>query len=125
MAKSTTARAITFILREIVGEVIYFPVWWYSHGLGLTARALTNKWFSTLNRLSIPIFFRTIGKPMYGDYTRSGRVISFFFRLFLLGVNLFVLSMWTIIEMVVLLLWIAGPAIAAGMLVRQLIPLTP
>lgn len=61
---------------------------------------------------------------MYGDYTRSGRIISFFFRIFLLGVNLFILVLWTLVELAVLLLWIAGPAVAAGMLVRQMIPLT-
>jgi hypothetical protein len=44
-------------------------------------------WFS--NRLSIPILARTMGRPMYGDYTRSGR--SLVFRLLLLTTRLIIL----------------------------------
>ena len=42
MAQSTAARATTFVLREFVGELLYFPVWWYSRGLMLTATTLVN-----------------------------------------------------------------------------------
>lgn len=122
MAQSTALRATTFIVRELLLEVLYFPVWWYSRGLGNTARSLTRNWYRLLHRLAIPILFRTMGRPMYGDYTRSGRAISFFFRLFLLGTRLIVVVVWTVLEMIALLLWIVGPILAGTMLIRQLIP---
>lgn len=123
MAQSTAARATTFILRELIGELLYFPVWWYSRGMVLTATTLVNRWYGLLNRLAIPILFRTMGRPMYGDYTRSGRVISFFFRLFLLGTRLVVFVGWTLILLVAMVAWIAGPIVCGAMLIRQVIPL--
>lgn len=123
MAQSTGTRAITFILRELIGELLYFPVWWYSYGLAATAKTLLNNWLGTVNRLSILIMLRTMGKPMYGDYTRSGKIISFFFRLLILGFKIIQLGLWTAVLVVAMLAWIVGPIFATAMLVRQLIPL--
>ncbi len=123
MAQSTAARATTFVLRELIGEVLYFPVWWYSRGLAATGRTLVSKWYGLSNRLSIPILARTMGRPMYGDYTRSGRIISFFFRIILLVSRLIVLGGWTVILLVAMILWIIGPIVVAAMLVRQVVPL--
>lgn len=122
MAKSTASRATTFILRELVGELLYFPVWWYSRGLVLTSRALTRRWMRLLNQLSIPILLRNMGKPMYGDYTRSGRVISFFFRIFLVVTKCVWLGVWTVIELIALAAWVAGPVVAVAMLAMQAVP---
>lgn len=122
MAQSTTTRATTFILRELVGELLYFPVWWYTRGLAGTARSLVNRWYGLLNRLSLVILLRNMGKPMYGDYTRTGKIISFVFRVILVVVRLVIIAIWTIISLVALLLWLAGPIVSAAMLVRQFIP---
>lgn len=123
MAKSTNMRALVFVFRELLGEVLYFPVWWYSHGLAATSRTLLSRWFGFSNRLSIPILARTMGRPMYGDYTRSGRIISFFFRLLLLTTRLIIFGIWTVVLFLSLLVWIVTPIISAAMLVRQIVPL--
>ena len=120
MAQSTTSRAAIFIVRELVGEILYFPVWWYSLGLMLALRTLWRQWENTVDRLALRIMFRTMSQPMYGDYTRSGRVISFFMRLFLIFVKLIVLCLWTIALIVGLLLWLIGPVGVIAMLIYQL-----
>ena len=123
MAQSTTSRAAIFLLREFVGDVLYWPVWWYSRGLAQTATSLVRSWQRVVDHLSLVILLRTMGKPMYGDYTRSGRVISFFFRIFLVLTRLIFLAVWTVVDMLLLLLWIAGPAVALAMFLRQIIPI--
>lgn len=124
MAQSTSARAATFIIRESIGELLYFPVWWYSHGLALTARKLLNSWLGMSHRLSLVILLRTMGKPMYGDYTRSGKIISFFFRLLILGVRLVQFGLWTVFEVIILLVWLLSPILVGAMFVRQIIPIS-
>lgn len=124
MAQSTSARAATFIIRESIGELLYFPVWWYSHGLALTARKLLNSWLGMSHHLSLVILLRTMGKPMYGDYTRSGKIISFFFRLLILGVRLVQFGLWTVFEVIILLAWLLGPILVGAMFVRQIIPIS-
>lgn len=123
MTQSTSSRAAIFLLREFVGDVLYWPVWWYSRGLGQTASALVRSWQRVIDHLSLPILFRTMGKPMYGDYTRSGRVISLFFRLFLVATRLVLVVAWAVVDVILLLLWLAGPVVAGAMLLRQAVPI--
>ena len=120
MAQSSPSRAAIFIARELVGEVLYFPVWWYSQGLILTLRTLWRQWENAVDRLALRIMFRTMGQPMYGDYTRSGRVISFFMRLFLIFVKLIALGFWTVVLMAGIILWLIGPVGVVAMLIYQL-----
>lgn len=123
MTKSLTQRAAVFILRELIGDVLYFPVWWYSQGLTATWRALAREWLNAVDRLSLRILLKNMGRPMYGDYSRSGRLISFFFRIFLVVVRGVFLILWTAVLVVAMGAWIAGPIVAAAMLVRQAVPL--
>ena len=103
-------------------DILYFPVWWYSFGLRVFVRALWRELIEVEERLSIRILLKNIGRPMYADYTRSGRIISFFFRVFLIVVRTAVLMVWFIIESIALTLWLAAPVLAISMLVRQLFP---
>lgn len=123
MNSSLTGRTLAFILRELVGEILYFPVWWYTRGLVLAWRRLERQWWRMFDRLGIRFLLVNIGKPMYGDYTRSGKIISFFFRLFLVGWSLIVLGVWSAWIMLLFLLWILVPLVVIGMLIRQLIPI--
>lgn len=122
MTQSLTRRATAFIIRELIGELLFFPVWWYSQGLVATWRTIVRQWLATADRLSLRILLKNIGKPMYADYTRSGRIISFFFRLLLIGVRSVVLLLWTVILGVAMATWIVGPIMAAGLLLRQIVP---
>ncbi len=123
MAQSTSSRAAIFLLKEFVGDVLYWPVWWYSRGLIHLVNSLVRSWLRLVDHLSLVILFRTIGKPMYGDYTRSGKVISFFFRIFLIVTRLVVLVAWTMVNLILLVIWLAGPVVTGAMLLRQAIPL--
>ncbi|MBI2984785.1 MAG: hypothetical protein HYY50_04130 [Candidatus Kerfeldbacteria bacterium] len=122
MTKSLTGRTLSFVLREVIGEILYFPVWWYSDGLRLTWRRTVRQWWGMVDRLGLRFLIINIGKPMYADYSRSGRIISFFFRLLLIGWSLAVLTVWSGVIVFLFLLWLLVPVVAVGMLIRQLIP---
>jgi hypothetical protein len=122
MANSTSQRALIFILRETVGELLYFPVWWYSIGIWHFLQTLWRRWRSVVEYLAIRILAKNMFRPMYADYTRSGRVISFFFRVLILGTRLVVLVIWTAVEIVLIGAWIFGPMLALALLVRQIVP---
>lgn len=122
MATTTSTRVVRFILRDLIGEALYFPLWWYSLGAVTFGRSLLRSWQNTAYRLAIVIQLRNLGRPMYADYSRSGRVISFFFRVVLLLWAGILLAVWTLLQTTVLILWLIGPLFAAALLVRQLIP---
>jgi hypothetical protein len=123
MATSTSERAIRFILRETIGELLYFPVWWYSIGLVTFIKTLGREWLTITDRLAIRILAKNMLRPMYADYSRPGRVISFVFRVLILGVRLVVLCLWSAVELVLILAWLFGPLVAAALLIRQAVPI--
>ena len=62
-------------------SLLYFPVWWYGKGLA----KFLNFFKRTIEEIACPfvlkILIQNIVKPMYGDYSREGRIISFFMRI--------------------------------------------
>ena len=76
-------------------NIFTFPIWWYSEGLTLAFRHSVSNWHNVLRSTGFIIFLRNMTQPLYGDYTRSGRIISFFLRVFLL---IFIL-IWTVIKL--------------------------
>lgn len=121
MATSTVQRAATFVLRDLIGEILYFPVWWFSVGLAAAGRTLVRHWRRTYDALGLRFLLRTMFKPMYGDYSRTGRVISFFIRLILVGWKTLLLILWTVVYIGLMTAWVAGPIVAVAMILRQLI----
>lgn len=119
---SLAGRATSFLLRELVGEILRFPVWWYSEGLVLAWRRLERQWMAGVDRTGIRWLLINMGKPMYGDYTRSGKIISFFFRVILVFWSVMVLGVWAVMVLTIFLIWLAAPVVAVGMLLRQLVP---
>lgn len=122
MTRSVTSRATSFFLREFLGEVLFFPVWWYCDGLQRFSWGLFNHLARVEYQLGVRLLIRTIWQPMYGDRTRSGRIISFFMRLVLIFGKGFVLAIWTAVAMSAWALWIIAPLVTLGLLFRQLIP---
>ncbi len=122
MTRSVTSRATYFFLREFLGEVLFFPVWWYSDGLQRFSWDLFNHLSGVEYRLGVRLLVKTIWQPMYGDRTRSGRIISFFMRLVLIGGKGLVLAVWTAVAMSAWVMWMIAPVVTLGLLFRQLFP---
>jgi hypothetical protein len=61
-----------------------FPVWWYTVGFPLVLEWAKNNFRYGVKRSGFSLFVRYMNAPLYGDYTRSGRIISFLLRIVLL-----------------------------------------
>ncbi len=124
MAQTVSRRAQSFLFREFLGEVLYWPVWWYVDGLRLVTTTLMNQIAGVEYRLGVRLMIRNIGRPMYGDRTRSGRIISFFMRLVLIAGKGLMLVVWVAMVLIVWVVWLISPLVTVGLLLRQLIPST-
>ncbi len=82
MAESLATNATRFIFREFVVDVLFFPAWWYGKGFIRVGRFTLTRIaeFTNRSRWSPKVWFQNIFVPMYGDYSRSGRAISFAVR---------------------------------------------
>lgn len=104
--QSIVVKAARFVLRDLLFDVGRFPLWWYTTGTVNAARFLRQELVAVTDRLSIPILFRNLLKPMYGDYSRSGRIISLFMRLIVFAFRALGLAIWTAVLLAAFLLWL-------------------
>jgi len=87
-------------------SLLYFPLWWYSKGLINFCSWLKEKIQEMANPFVLKILLLNLAKPMYGDYTREGRIISFFMRIIHLGwrlIRVFFISFFGLIFLIIYL----------------------
>ncbi len=120
MSQNVILATIKYILVEIILDVLYFPVWWYSKGLLRAVRwARNSAAFHLQRRVALRIWLRNMFKPMYGDYSKEGRIISIAFRFIILIWKLIIAGLWIIVLWILVLLWIALPAAVVYYIVYQ------
>ncbi len=74
-----------------------FPLWWYTIGLSVAWDLVRKHFRYGLKKTAFRLFLRNMWHPLYGDYTRSGRIISFFLRVVLLFAKVFFLGFRAIV----------------------------
>lgn len=109
MNENIAVRSLTFIFRELLFDAFRFPIWWYTAGAAKVFRYTVHEIADWSARLSLRIMWRNMFKPMYGDYTRSGRAISFFMRLIVFGAKSIVFVIWSVLLLTVSVVWLALP----------------
>lgn len=101
-------------------EVFRFPVWWYTRGFEHILLFIWREITSLAIFLNLPILFRNLFAPMYGQTDWQGRLISFGVR----SVQLFFLAivtiLWTVILACFAVLWVLFPLLVFDMILYQL-----
>lgn len=108
------------IFLKIIGDILYFPVWWYSVGF---IRLLKGVWRFLLGQeqsLGFFIWLKNIFVPMYGQRDWAGRLISFFIRLVQIIFRGLALLIWIAVLLVVIAVWLLGPILLVLALVWQI-----
>ncbi len=97
------------IILQSLGEILYFPIWWYSVGF---VRLVKSLWRFLLNQekiLAFSVWLKNLFVPMYGQRDFVGRLISFIIRLAQIILRGFVLLLYLILMLGLLLLWLIFP----------------
>jgi len=63
-------------------EILYFPLWWYSHGAGKYWQWAWKRIKQTEKVLAFQIMLQNIYRPLYGDYSFIGILIGPVIRIF-------------------------------------------
>ena len=101
--------ALKYVFLELIGKVLYFPVWWYSDGTKKVLFYVGREILGVANALGIVILFKNLLKPMYGDYSKSGRIISFFVRIVQFIFLMIAIIIWSILVSFLFIIWIFLP----------------
>lgn len=111
MKNNIAIRALKSIFLDWIGEILYFPLWWYSRGLVNNVVYVGTSIKNSARDLALPLMLKNIFKPMYGQYDRQGRFISFIMRVLLIFSRLIVFLFLFIGYLIILLFWIVFPII--------------
>jgi hypothetical protein len=97
------------IILQIIGEILYFPIWWYSVGFIRAAKRAFRFWQAQEESLGFSIWVKNIFVPMYGQHDAASRIISFFMRLIQIIFRGLILLLWFGLVLLFLLLWLVFP----------------
>jgi hypothetical protein len=96
---------------DALGDVLYFPIWWYSSGLKNVAINRYHSISGMANQLALRLLVLNIFKPMFAQYDRAGRVISFFARILILIARSIYFVIYTVLQILLLVLWLVVPLV--------------
>jgi hypothetical protein len=112
--------ALKYVFLELIGKLLYFPVWWYSSGTKKVLLFAGREISGVANALGIVILFKNLLKPMYGDYSKSGRIISFFVRIVQYIFLLIAITIWSLLMALLFIVWLLLPIIVLYSIIFQL-----
>jgi len=104
--------SVKFIAKDLIGDILYWPIWWYSAGIQKVFIYISNELANFEERLGLKIWLKSIFKPMFAQYDWQGRIISFFMRLILLVFKLVLFFFWMVFMSVFVALWLILPILA-------------
>lgn len=97
------------IMGEIVFDVFYFPVWWYSRGTLITLNKLFYFLRNQERSWGLFVWIKNIFRPMYGQTDLQGRLISVFIRLVQIIFRGAIMLVITLITFIMFLVWLIAP----------------
>ncbi len=109
MSTKVAANTAKLILVDLILDVFYWPIWWYSRGLYHTLVFCVTEIKDQEENLGLSIWIKNLFTPMYGQYDIEGRIISFFVRLVQIIFRLLMLFTWAIMVLFLLFIWILLP----------------
>lgn len=91
---STPALLFRYLILDVIVDVFRFPVWWYTRGVVHAWVWYRSSVRNTSDALALVVLLKNLGRPMFGDYTKEGRAISFGVRIVQLIVSLTIFVVW-------------------------------
>lgn len=104
---------ILTIALDIGGDVLRFPLWWYSEGLRRTIVSIFDGVRGYARKLGVMVWLKNIFTPMFGRYDWQSRLISVFMRAVNVFGRGFVLSAIALMGVVFGVVYLVLPVLAA------------
>ncbi|MFH1030734.1 MAG: hypothetical protein V1770_05775 [bacterium] len=101
--------SLNYIFLDLIGDIFYFPVWWYTKGAKKVFLSCVREVKEIQKYLALFVWIRNIFTPMYAQYDWQGRIISFFMRLVQIILRGIFLVIWSVFYMSLFLCWLVLP----------------
>jgi len=108
------------IFGDILKDVLFFPLWWYSVGLLRMTIKLKNFIADREKTLALFVWIKNIFIPMYGQRDWQGILISLFIRFIQIIFRSIIMIFWLIVALALFWLWIIAPIFIIYQIIWQL-----
>ena len=105
---------------DLLRDIIYFPIWWYSRGLKQLLIKLKDFLINKEKSFALFVWIKNIFRPMYSQYNWQGMLISFFVRLVQIIFRGIIMIFWLIFSLAILLFWLFLPILVIYEIVFQI-----
>lgn len=102
-------------------NILTFPVWWYTRGLRTIWTWAKHRARYDLRATGLLLFSRHMSEPLFGDYTRSGKIVGFFLRLAILIYKVVILAVRVIFIGLVMAFYLVAIPFVIIMIINQLL----
>ncbi len=120
MEQSLFLKSLKFFFKDLIGDVFYFPIWWYTKGLAKAWRSFSGTLRSANESLGLTIWIKNVFTPMFGQTDWQGRMVSFFMRFIQIIFRSIVFIGWLIFGLVFFILRIIFPIFVIYMILFNL-----
>lgn len=108
------------IVTELLGDVIFFPLWWYSRGFLTLLKSQLSFLENRQKGLALSVWVKNIFKPMFGQNDWQGFLISVIMRIFQIIIRSIAMLFWMMVSLFVVFFWISLPVIIFYEIIFQL-----
>src|SRR3989338_9000983 len=119
-AGSGIIHALKGIFRDAIFDIVRFPVWWYTSGMIRTWSIFISSLRDANESLGATLWAKNILQPMFAQYDLSGRIISFFMRLFQIIIRFLALAVWGVILFSLVIIWALLPPFVLSQIIYQM-----
>jgi len=106
---------LVLIFQETLGklfwDIIIFPFWWYTFGVFGRLQWFVEQIKAETESLSLNLWIKNLFVPMFGQYDKAGRIISFFMRLIQIIFRFVFLILWIVLLIILFMAWLVLPII--------------
>lgn len=121
MKSSQSALILKYLFADLIREILFLPIWWYTIGLARMVQWCGSSIKHAAQTTGLSIWAKNLFVPMYGETSISGKLISFFIRLIMVIVRGFATFIWMLIAILLFALYLVTlPVSVLGILYHGL-----
>ncbi|MFH0854827.1 MAG: hypothetical protein V1891_05075 [bacterium] len=109
---------LRYIFIDLIGDIFYFPVWWYAKGAKKVFLSCVKEIKEIEEYLALIVWIKNIFTPMYGQYDWQGRIISFFMRVVQIILRAIFLLIWAVFYVSLFLAFLGLPILVVWQICR-------
>lgn len=103
--ENIAVKSVNFIFKDIIFDILYWPIWWYSIGLGKAFGNMKDTIAQGGREVALVVWIKNLFVPMFGQDDWQGRIISFFMRLVQIIFRSIAFLFWVFFAVIVFLFW--------------------